>query len=321
LTVSVVVPTYRRPELLRRCLSGLCAQTHQPDETIVVVRQDDKPTRRVLEQSTRTGIAIVDSGEPGVLAAMRVGVACSRGDIIAFTDDDAEPRRDWLERLVSLLSAPGVGAAGGRDVIPGQTAPRRSDVGRFTRYGKLVGNHHLGEGPARDVDVLKGVNMAFRAECLGLPRRGILRGDGAEVHFELLCSRWAQRAGWRVVYDPSIEVGHLGAERIGNDRRIRPSAQAVRDAAHNFIIAASVLDRNRLPRQALYCLVLGSRDLPGLGRAAVAVVGREPEVLRRLAPSLAGFARATVRLLHRLDNPIVTCQSLREALTEAGEAA
>jgi hypothetical protein len=48
------------------------------------------------------------------------------------------------------------------------------DVGRVGRWGKLVGNHHLGTGSARSVMVLKAVNMAFRREALAVPEQ--LRG-------------------------------------------------------------------------------------------------------------------------------------------------
>jgi hypothetical protein len=244
---------------------------------------------------------------------MRAGVASSSGAFIAFTDDDAAPRPRWLEQLLARFDEEKACAVGGRDVIPGQTEPRRVDVGRLTRYGKLVGNHHLGTGPPRDVDLLKGVNMAFRAECLALPRPGVLRGDGAEVHFEVMCTTWVKQQGGRVVYDPSIEVDHLGAERIGLDRRNEPASSAVTDAAHNFIVATAALERRRLPRQALYAVGIGSRDLPGFGRAAVAFARGEPGITRRLVPSLAGYRRGITRVLRGIEHPMATCDELRSA--------
>jgi hypothetical protein len=311
-TVSVVVPTYGRPDLLRRCVNALHIQTRSPDETIIVVRSSDAVSRSVVNEQARTGITLVEVEEPGVLAALRAGVACSAGDVVLFTDDDAEPRPDWLERLLALLEGEGVGAAGGRDVVPGQTEPRRSDVGRVTRYGKLVGNHHLGVGPAREVELLKGVNMGLRAECLALPLPGVLRGDGAEVHFEVLCTRWAKQKGWRIVYDPSIEVEHVGAERIGLDLRSHPAPAAVRDAAHNLLVATTALDRARLLRQASYALALGSRDAPGIGRGAVALFRGEREVLRRLVPSIAGSLLGVARVVSTLRAPLMTtCAELR----------
>lgn len=311
--VSVIVASYGRAALLERCLVALERQTRLPDETIVVLRSSDAESCDVILRRPRRWLALVEVEERGVVAALRSGVAHSSGDIVLFTDDDAVPKVDWLERMLGLISQPGVGAAGGRDVVAGQTQPRTTDVGRLTRYGKAVGNHHLGIGEARNVDVLKGVCMGFRAECLALPRAGVLRGDGAEVHFEMLCSRWAQRLGWRLVYDPTVEVDHIGAERIGLDRRERPAAAAVRDASHNFVIATAGLDRTRLPRQAIYSLALGSRDAPGMGRGVVAAVRREREVLRRLAPSLVGSTIAIGRLMTRSGPLMMTTVDLRSS--------
>jgi Glycosyl transferase family 2 len=276
------------------------------------LRASDTPSQRVAERHRSDVLHVLTPELPGVLAALRLGVSHSTGAIVAFTDDDAEPREDWLAGLTGLLAQQKVGASGGRDVIPGQTSPRRSGVGRFTWYGKLVGNHHLGCGPPRDVDALKGVNMAFRAECLALPSPDVLRGDGAEVYFELLCARWVTRLGWRLVYDPAIEVAHEGAPRSGHDRRGRPSAEAIRDAAHNFVVAATALDRGRLPRQVAYSLVMGSRDAPGLGRALLALVRGEREVVRRFAPSLAGTLLAIRRMVgDGVRTPVIRCDELR----------
>ena len=39
--VSVVVPTYRRPDLLERCLDALCAQVFDPTAYEIIVVDDD----------------------------------------------------------------------------------------------------------------------------------------------------------------------------------------------------------------------------------------------------------------------------------------
>jgi cellulose synthase/poly-beta-1,6-N-acetylglucosamine synthase-like glycosyltransferase len=44
--VSVVVPTYRRPDLLERCLDALCAQAFDPTAYEIVVVDDDPPAAR-----------------------------------------------------------------------------------------------------------------------------------------------------------------------------------------------------------------------------------------------------------------------------------
>src|SRR5256885_5258687 len=117
LRIAVVVPTYRRPEHLRRCLEGLAGQTRPPEEIVVVRRSDDEAARLVLSHCANTRLHAVSVSQSGVLAAMRAGVGRATGDIIAFIDDDAVPRPDWLDKIHGLLLDRSVGAVGGRDVL------------------------------------------------------------------------------------------------------------------------------------------------------------------------------------------------------------
>ncbi|NMO95708.1 glycosyltransferase family 2 protein [Paenibacillus lemnae] len=50
MTISVIIPTYQRVEVLANCLEGLRKQRRQPDEIIVVVRDTDLGTRKYLEE-------------------------------------------------------------------------------------------------------------------------------------------------------------------------------------------------------------------------------------------------------------------------------
>jgi hypothetical protein len=250
-----------------------------------------------------------------VIAAMAAGVAASTSPMIAFTDDDARPRPDWLARIVALFEEPSIGGVGGRDVVAGQEGPLTTSVGRFTLLGKFVGNHHLGTGPPRDVEVLKGVNMAFRAEALALPAPGILRGDGAEVDFEMLTCGWARHQGWRLIYDPALLVDHEGGPREGADQRTGPAPQAVFDAAYNSIVAPTVHDAEIPLRRIAYPLIVGSHDRPGIARGVVALSRGEAAVLARLYPTLAGriaAIRARRSIKVSAQSMVVTAASLRE---------
>lgn len=300
--IDVVVPTYRRPDQLKRCLLALATQRHQPASVIVVVRVDDEESKGTLAQVSGlmpVPVLVVEVTEPGVIAAMSAGVSRSSAPLVAFTDDDARPRAEWLARIVEHFRDPTVGGVGGRDVVVGDTSPLTETVGRFGRSGKLVGNHHLGVGGARFVDVLKGVNMAFRAEALALPAPGVLRGSGAQVDFELLTCSWARQQGWRLVYDSEVIVDHEGAPRHGADQRVRPGRRAIFDAAYNSVIATAVLDRRTPFRRVLFPIAVGTRDRPGIIRAAVAAVRGEREVLWRAPPALWGRLVATSRLAAR----------------------
>lgn len=289
--VSVVVPTYRRPDQLAKCLAGLRDQTRSPEEVIVVHRVDDAMTVEQLDAEPDV-VAIAVTG-PGVLTAMNAGVAASHGDVIAFIDDDAVARPEWIAGLLAHFAEARVGGVGGRDVVHSLPDPEvRNDgaVGQITRWGKLIGNHHLGRGAPRDVMVLKAVNMAFRREALALPRS--LRGTGAQVHFEVAVGGWARVRGWRLVYDPEIVVDHFPGPRFDPDRRERPDPAATQDAAYNLVTALLESDPRLRLRLAAYGTIVGDAMTPGVVRALVAVAQRRPTVWRRLGPSIRGQRQA-----------------------------
>jgi glycosyltransferase involved in cell wall biosynthesis/GT2 family glycosyltransferase len=289
--VSAVVATYRRPAHLKRCLEGLLAQTAPPIEIVVVRRPEDGETASVLA-GLPVPVREVLVEARGVVAALSTASRAARGSILAFTDDDAVPRPDWVERLTDRFSDRTVGAVGGRDVLHNEerVLPPTDDVGRVTRWGKVVGNHHRGAGRAREIHVLKAVNMAFRREALVFPSG--LRGRGAQVNFEVAMCLAARSRGWRVLFDPAIAVDHYPGPRFGADRRGRPEAAALRDAAYNEVAALLSLRPSLFRRRALYGLLVGNIGSPGLVRAAAGAARGESEAVRRLLPSLAGQAAA-----------------------------
>src|SRR5262245_4848212 len=117
-TIAVLVPTYRRPEDLRRCLNALAIQKRPADSVVVVVRDEDAESQQLLAQPWN-GLAnlrkiVVD--RPGQVHALNRGLEAISSDAVAITDDDAAPRPDWLERVVTLFANdPEVGGVGGRD--------------------------------------------------------------------------------------------------------------------------------------------------------------------------------------------------------------
>src|SRR5687768_14537941 len=164
--ISVVVPTWRRPDALARCLQGLEEQARPADAVILVVRQNDEETMNLLERKGRgtLNFTVAWVTHPGLLAALNRGLDAVSGDTVAFTDDDTVPHQDWLVRIERHFADEShLGGLGGRDILhPASSQAAQSRVGVVRWYGRLVGNHHLGIGGPRRVDLLKGANMSFR---------------------------------------------------------------------------------------------------------------------------------------------------------------
>jgi len=177
-------------------------------------------------------------------------------------------------------SDPRIGAVGGRDRIFHDGELRvgeRAHVGTVRPYGRFIGSHHLGTGEARDVDLLKGVNMSIRLRYF--PRLRFdehLRGNGAEPHEDWALSLAVRQAGFRVIYDPAIWVDHFEADRIGGDQRSDRTGRVVYNRAHNETYAAvKYLPASRAMAHVVYAILFGSANAPGIAAFSYRLIQRE----------------------------------------------
>jgi cellulose synthase/poly-beta-1,6-N-acetylglucosamine synthase-like glycosyltransferase len=275
--VSVIVPTYKRSQDLERCLKALKCQSRPADEVLVVVRDSDDETHQFLEclALSELSLQVVDVSVPGQVAALNAGLAAAQGDVIAITDDDAAPHPDWLERIEAhFLQDEKVGGVGGRDWVyeKGNSKPLRgpSDpsilVGKLQWFGRTIGNHHLGVGPTREVDILKGANMSYRKTAiLDLKFSGDLKGVGAQVSNDMAFSLLVKSKGWRLLYDPAVAVNHFPAQRFDEDQRSQFNPIAQRNMAHNeTLVVLENLPSFGKVVYLVWALIIGTRAVPGL---------------------------------------------------------
>ena len=293
-TVSVLVPSWRRPDALQRCLHALARQTQAPFEVVVGLRAHDTESTDCLDALTAPWpfpIRRAVTAEPGVIAAMNAALSECRGDIIALTDDDTEPHADWIERISNGFNDARIGGVGGRD-WQAKERTDRTDVGRVQWFGRVIGNHHLGAGPARAVDVLKGANAAYRAPLLravGFDTR--LMGTGAQMFWELALCLPLRRAGWTLVFDPKIAVEHHIAPRHGDDQRHRGlfASAPQRDAVHNETLV--LLEHQQgFARVAFiaWAWLMGTRTEPGLAQLPRLLLRGNRDAIARWRATLAG---------------------------------
>jgi len=101
--VSVVIPTRGRPELAQRAVCSVLAQDFEDFEIVVVIDGPDRETAETLRQFRDERLHVVHLAERvGGSEARNIGVRFSRGEWIAFLDDDDEWFRDKLEKQWKL---------------------------------------------------------------------------------------------------------------------------------------------------------------------------------------------------------------------------
>lgn len=296
-TVSVVVPTFRRPALLARCLEGVEAQRPRADEVVVVHRPEDAESAAFLETwvagdpARRRAVAVEG---PGLVRALAAGTEAARGEVLAYLDDDAVPRPGWLEELLRGFLDPTVGAVGGRfvDHVDGRAVEGRTGtVGRVTWYGRVIGRHELETEHYGDVEFLGGANWAVRREVAYHDPRLLVASTGLVLANELDSCLTVRRLGRRVLYTPWAVVDHYTTSYRDPELGSRVSGDDVVTSAANYTYA--LLKYLPLPRRAaflVYAFAVGSSTLPGPLRVAVEAV-RD----RRRAAAMARRIGATWR--------------------------
>ena len=131
---SVVIPTFNRKHSLQHCLRAVTSQAYPDYEVIVVDDGSRDGTLEMVRSEFPKVICLQTGANCGPAAARNRGIQAAGGDIIAFTDDDCVPPRDWLSNLAAGFEAyPEAGAVGGIQEPPEETW-KRNITARFERY-------------------------------------------------------------------------------------------------------------------------------------------------------------------------------------------
>lgn len=87
--VSVIIPTYNRADLLLKTIDSILRQSYKSIEIIIVDDGSDDKTKASLLALNESRIIYINQGHLGDIARLRnIGIEKSKGDFIAFCDDD-----------------------------------------------------------------------------------------------------------------------------------------------------------------------------------------------------------------------------------------
>ncbi len=105
-SVTVVVPTRDRPELLRGTLDAIIGQDYPGEITTIVVHDQSVPdTSLVRDNASRSVQVITNDRAPGLAGARNAGILAAKGDLVAFCDDDDVWLPGKLTAQVAALAA------------------------------------------------------------------------------------------------------------------------------------------------------------------------------------------------------------------------
>jgi GT2 family glycosyltransferase len=198
--VSIIIAFQKPGDYLQECLVAIAELDYQDYEVILL---PDEPM-----ETTGEGITIIPTGPVGPPRKRDIGAREAKGEIIAFIDDDAYPREDWLKNAVRDFCDDTVAAVGG----PASTAPSDNfwqKSGGDVLAGWMVGGVHLYRmlpKVRREVDDYPTCNLLVRGSTFG--EVGGFDSPYWPGEDTVLCWKLTHQAKKKIIYDPDVQVFH-----------------------------------------------------------------------------------------------------------------
>nr|WP_246215448.1 glycosyltransferase family 2 protein [Modestobacter muralis] len=224
-SVSVVVCTRDRSEVLAGCLERLAALDHRQLEVVVVDNAPTDERTRVLVEALATSDArfrYVREPRPGLSRARNRGLAEARGEIVAYTDDDVAVDAGWVSGLLlgfarradvacvtGLVATAGIGSPAEEyfdartELWSTRVSPELFDLATVPPGNALYpyGAGLFGTGASIAFDRQLLVDLGGFDEALGAGAR-TRGGEDLDAFLRVL------RAGRALAYEPSALVWH-----------------------------------------------------------------------------------------------------------------
>ena len=216
--ISVIVCTRDRARQLSACLHHLAqarSACGHASEIIVVDNGSLDDTRDVVSAHAEAlSIRYMLEARPGLSSARNRGITAARGALVAFTDDDCNVDRDWMQAVVdAFASRPELSILGGM-VTPAADSDRTVSLRTHAEAKNVVSADAI-------LATMSGCNMAFRRdvfERIGCfdPAFGKGRRIGSAEDLDLMYR--ALRRGLPILYLPHVIVRH--AHGRGSDTAV-----------------------------------------------------------------------------------------------------
>lgn len=221
LCLSIVIPSYRRIDLLRLCLESV--RRHAPADTEILVVDDGSPGQIVSRtaQAFQSVRVLRCKRRRGFCAAVNAGIRAAGNPIVELLNDDTEVTANWAHAALAHFADPQVAAVAPLVLRTGSAIIDSAGDRYF--LGGVAGKR--GHGQPLTTTYLQGGEVFGASASSAFYRRDALLAVGAfpdefgayfedvDVAFRL---HWA---GHRIVYEPASRVWHRVSASHGRPTR------------------------------------------------------------------------------------------------------
>ncbi len=236
--LTVIICTHNRSRLLQECLKSLAAQTTSPGvfNILIVDNNSTDDTGEVIKEAVKEmpDIRTVFGTNQGIAQARNRGLTEAQTDWVAFIDDDAKARPDWVERILETIAKGDFDAFGGPYYACHPFGPPPAwlpenfwSYGGPKEYGPL-GKFHIA-----------GMNCALKKTAAkaagGFPINLGMSGMAVAYGEETLLFNRMIKQGYRLGFVPTMRVDHCIMPRKYTVKWLLASAFALgRDTPYAF---------------------------------------------------------------------------------------
>ena len=204
LPISVVIPSLSAARTLASTLLAVRSNSLQAAEILVVDGLSEDGTGDIARQF---GCTVIQNAERHTAAARQIGVEAAKCQIVAMTDADCLPEKDWLARIHAHFA---------RDLhLGGVGGPVRLDSTRTRVQAYCARKATVGTPEQPEIITQKGMRGRFSGANCAYRRQLVLDAGGYDYRFEavgedvdLFWRLLDQKA--RLLFDPALCLEHTG---------------------------------------------------------------------------------------------------------------
>ena len=233
--VSILIPNKDQADTLRTCLESIKKKCMYPSYEILIIENNstEEATFSYYKELEAQGIRVLKYPKQGFnySAINNFGVKEAKGEYLLFLNNDMEIiTPDFMEKMVSNLQRPQIGAVGAKLYYPDNTVQH---AGIIIGIGGIAGHAFLGLARGRSGYLHKAslqMNVsAVTAACMMMRKEVFEEVGGFEEELSVafndvdLCLRIG-KAGYKIVYNPHVELYHYESKSRGaedDEKKVR----------------------------------------------------------------------------------------------------
>lgn len=300
-SVSIIIPTYKRGNLLHHVLDALTTQTHKDFEVLMIVKPSGDGTEQLIEKyREKLNIKVIIQNQGYVLDGLNLGLKNAQGNILVFLDDDAIPFPNLIQSYISSYSNSNVGGVAGdvmsvvlkdNTVCPLKDSP--SEI-VYTNAPRTVLTRKLASCPPKGLENhllyiskagLVSTNYTVAKSALSQPVNSLL-GKGANMsisseasagfqfptswilgfNFEQYLGYHLWKKGYQVIFNPAIKAYHIqhGQSLSRNIKDLKKEAVLCTEARLLFYRLCGSEPEFSMMHRIVFLLIDAIVDLRGL---------------------------------------------------------